>query len=276
VNPYTNILKHEAEQRVRSEIGGISGVAIQRLMAPADSKGLALTRVTIRLTGWSPSLNLFEMHWGATVDADADAGTQATSLLHQLEHRIRNQRGRLAKGMALGRAAPFGTGTMDTDAWKETEWSHLQVDRGLAILIEEHPRLASLERELSDTVFDLHQDDQGVRTGLEPFLEGESTDDDGKPFGRHMLSGREFRHDVPIAEGIFYDGSRLLMRHALPESVLLAAGGRKLGEVIDVPNVIADRLVISATQDDGETTITIHPHVESADALVREFAATPA
>lgn len=265
---YANGIKPEAEALLRSVIGAVSGVGVLRLRG--DHAG-HLIEVYVKLTGWSPSLNAFTMKWHTTVRADLAAEEQGDALVANLAAQIDMQRARLSQGLALGTAAPFGVSDMDGTV-DDTKWAHVMVDQGLALLLQErHER--GLRMEVSDSVFDLHQPDQGDRDGLETALKASITDDDCDPIGdlEHGLDGLIFHHDVVLAEGAHYDGRRLRLDRMLPETVLAIAGGRLLGDVAEVPACIADHVVTHAVRVDGTIEIHVEPHLRRAGDLQDEI-----
>jgi len=267
---YANDIKPEAEALLRSVIGAVSGVGILRLRG--DQAG-HLIEVYVKLTGWSPSLNAYTMKWHTTVRSDLDAEEQGRALVANLAAQIDMQRARLAQGLALGTAAPFGVSDMDGTV-EDTKWAHLLVDHGLAVLLQDrHDR--GLQMEVSDSVFDLHQPDQGDRDGLETALKASITDDDCHPIGEleHGIDGLVFHHDVVLAEGAHYDGRRLRLDQTLPDTVLAIAEGRRLGDVAEVPACIADHVVTQAMRVDDVIEIHVVPHLRTAGDLQDEIAA---
>lgn len=273
MNKYTNMLKPEAEARIRTEIGMISGLAIERItaMPPANMNAMGLLKVQIRLTGWSPSLNLMQMVWKPTVFMDHDATKQGDLLLERLSHRMDIQRQRFAEGLSLGTAAPFDI-ARDDDGREQTKWGHILVDRALAGMIEGR-RAGDFDREVSDAVWDLHQSDQGEFDGTETILSGECTNDDCEPIGSRMLKGRELRQDHEIAPGFVFDGAVLRIPGGLPETVLAAAVGQRLGGLVEVPTSIADRKIIGASEMEGRVGIHIESDLVPAAELLATFEA---
>lgn len=279
MNPHTNLLKPEAEARVRSKIGSISGVAIQRLTAETVKDDDVHMSVVISVTGWSPSLNRLDMHWRAVIRIADIARIQGDDLLDQVSEQMVLQRRRLDEGLALGTAAPFGVSGMDGTR-DDTKWGHILVDRGLATLFED-ARAGGFDSEVSDSVFDLHQEDHGERDGTETHLmdhmgdtdedDGIGDDEDGYPIAVHGLFGRELRHDVAIAPDALYDGSALKLRKELPDTVLAAAPGRTLSSIADVPPAIADRTIVSAERHEDWIHFRIEPVLETAGILLAEL-----
>lgn len=271
MNRFTNMLKPEAEARIRTEIGSISGLAIERItaMPPMNMNTMGLLDVRIRLTGWSPSLNILRMVWRTTVSMEDDAITQGERLVERLSDRLEIQRQRLAEGMSLGSASPFWI--CDDDGRREdTRWGHILVDRALAHMIEDR-RAGDFDREVSDVVWDLHQADDDDHDGTEMVLSGESTDDDCKPIGRRSLHGRMLRQDHEIAKGIVFDGKVVYLSARIPETIMTAAEGRTLGELVDVPASIAGRRIISVSAVKKRAEVEIETELARADVLLAAF-----
>ena len=272
MNRYTNMLKPEAEARIRTRIGSISGVSIGRMTAmPVTGARLNATtehmlEVTITLRGWSPTLNHIKMTWRCMVDDRLPGDKQARRALFDLEQRLRLQRERFAEGMTLGRASPFGVADGDDGRIEDTEVGHIQVDRALAALIGDHHAIV---REVGNTLDDLHHDEP--RDGLETDLFGEQTPEHGEESpGMHAFRRRLFIFEMPIGGGATYDGDRLIVPGALPDTVVAASIGRTLGEVADVPAPMADRVIVKAEGRGKGVAFTIAPVTSTVDELVAE------
>lgn len=257
-----------AEAAIRSAIGSISGVSIRSLEERPDTA--SGPRLDIQIEGWSPSLNRLPMTWTTGIP-DAPAADQAESMLTSLGLAIAIQKERLAQGLTLGTASPFGIASMDGYSRDDTRWDHILIDRGLAALMEAS-RQGGFASEVSNSVFDMHQPDQGPRNGRETSLEGRTTDDDCKPIGRCQLRGRTLHHDVPLGGGAVYDGLRLTLGTQIPETLLTAAIGRTLGEVVEVPAAIAGHVVTGGDTGPGRTEITVEPRLAACGVLLAEIA----
>lgn len=273
MNKYTNLLKPEAEALLRSTIGAISGVAIRRITAPPPS-GRTPIDVTVSLFGWSPSLNLVKMHWNASVD-DVDAAAQGRQLLEAFGRHIEIQRHRAAEGLALGAAAPFGMCDLDGSR-DDTQMHHILIDVGLAVLLD-MSQDDGLSVEGSNALFDVHNPENGNYDGLEEEYEGNVTDRNCDPIEdmHHGIRGRILFIDVPIGDGSF-DGLRLRLPRTLPEVALAAAFGRRLGDVVDVPDAIADHVVVEASRTEEGVCIDVEPQLKEVGLLLDGFATATA
>lgn len=273
MNPVANLIAPEAEARIRTTIGSISGTTLLRFTAtlPPNDNASRLINVCIKLFGWSPTLNRVKIHWRITIDMDQDAEAQAGQLLQKLDGVLKVQRRRFAEGMKLGKAAPFGTGDMHNYEKENTEWGHIFVDRGLAALMEKYSP-GSFASEVSDSVFDLHQNDHGERSGLEEIYMDETTCEKDEDLGMHALIGRQLLHDIRIADDVLYDGMNLRLKTQLPETILTAAVGRRLGELVDVPQEIAWHKISGYEIEYDGLIIVVKPHFELCSVLLQEIA----
>lgn len=272
MNRFTNMLKPEAEVRLRTTIGAISGLAIERLTAMPVSPAVvnATTadklEVVVKLSGWSPTLNLITMHWRCIVDDGADAARQGRQALRGMDAKLRLQRERLAEAMTLGRASPFGVADGADGHIEDTQVGHVLVDRVLAGMIGGHQTIV---REVGNTMDDLHHDEP--RDGLEIELVGEQTPEHGEDSpGMHAFRKRLFVFEMPLAGGATYDGERLTIPRRLPATVIAASIGRTLGEIADVPAPMSDRIVVKAEVRGKGVAFTVEPVTSTVDELIAE------
>lgn len=270
MNKYTNVLDPHAEATLRSTIGAISGVAIKRLTAEPMKKGGTSIDVRIRVWGWSPSLNLVKMSWRAAVPETAPA-EQGATLLEAFAQHIAIQRRRAAEGLALGTAAPFGMCDLNGGR-SDTQWRHILVDARLAVLLEES-REEGFDRESTNALFDVHNPEEGSHDGLEDEYEAEVDDDDCNPIEglHHGVRGRVLFLDTPVGDGS-YDGFRLRLPRTLPDTLLSAAVGRRLGEIVDVPIPLRDLVVTEALNTEEGIHLGIQPDLVEAGRLLDGFA----
>lgn len=264
------MLDPNAETALRRAIGSIAGLEIRRItaMPPVNNPNSNMLDVVITLNGWSPCLNLIAMVWKTTVDHSDTAEAQLAAMTTGLADQLRNQRLRQEEALSLGRASPFDVS--DEDGHRDdTQIGHILIDPVLAGMIGEGEALV---REVGNTIWDLHYDLQLDRTGLEDVIEGEQTPEYGEPSpGLHGVFGRVFLFEKPIGDaGMVYDGLRLTIPGRLPDTMLTACAGRRLGEVVDqAPPALADRIVTDAQQRDDVLTLSIEPVTVSIGEMIR-------
>lgn len=270
MNKYTNVLDPHAEAMLRSSIGAISGVAIRRIVVEPMKKSGTSINVRIGVKGWSPSLNLVKMSWRAAVP-ETPAAEQGAALLEAFAEHIAIQRRRAAEGLELGTAAPFPVCDMNGSR-SDTQWRHILVDARLAILLEEI-REEGFDRESTNALFDVHNPESGSYDGLEEEYEAEVDDDNCNPIEglHHGVRGRILFLDTPVGDGS-YDGFRLRLPRTLPDTLLSAAVGRRLGEVVEVPHALADLIVTEALTTEEGIHIGIQPDLVEAGRLLDGFA----
>lgn len=249
-------LAPRAESTVRSVIGGISGVTINTLsLVNPDVAGERPTvQVDVHLTGWSPSLHVFTMVWRATTVIDGDPDVQARRLLRSVKTQLHIQRTRLAQGLVEGTATPF---PIDGSVGG-TPVGHLTIDRGLATLMDRDME-CTLEATIALGVQLLHDDVVG--DGLEETLEFED-----------RLAGTAYRRVLAMRSGTCFGGDVFAIDQDLPESVKIAAVGRRLGDVVEVPSPIADHAITRIDDtDDGGCEIHVAPRPVRLSTLFEEW-----
>lgn len=274
MNRWTNMLDPNAETALRKEIGSIPGVEIRRItaMPPVRNPNSNKLDVVITLNGWSPCLNLISMVWEATVEHGESSAFQLGDLTIQLADHLLIQRRRQTEALSLGRASPFDV--CDDDGHRDdTQIDHILIDPLLAEMIGQGETLI---REVGNTIWDIHYDLQLDRSGLEELLQGEQTPEYGESSpGTHGVFGRIFLFDKPIpGTGMIYDGLHLTVPGRLPETMLSACAGRRLGDVVDqVPPALADRIITGAHQGGDALLLSIEPvTVSIGEIAARESA----
>jgi hypothetical protein len=241
------------EAHIRGLVGSVSGCTVEtmRWTRPATAHNAHLMHVFLQLSGWSPSLHDCGMTWRTTIQSHEDPLLLGAKLAQALSSRLSIQRERLAAGIAMGRAVPFGArpaGSADVE--------HLEIDAGLATLLamdpDQHPR---------ETVVEL------VRHVFARRFEG-LMEEVGDVCNGGALCGLRVLKGMHIADGAIYDGRSLWVQRTLPETLAAACVGRRLGELASVPSCIADHRVVNVVDDGDEGT---EFHVEPIVMLVRDI-----
>jgi len=233
-----------AEAAIRGRIGAVSGLQIDEIRTRPDAKrpakaGFRMVEVDVSLTGWSCTLHRLKMRWRETVELREGACgiEQARASKDLFALRIAKQMGRLQQGIAMGLAVPLFS-WMPTE---EIDVTHLVIDRALAeMMTERNP--AALIQMLQESIMNLHQEpDDGLRDEL---------------LGDQTAKGRTWTMLHRMTDDSFYYGDQLWTRGTLPQTVLVAVVGRRLGDVVDgAPATVADRTITAAElSDDGDGT----------------------
>lgn len=235
-----------SEAALRGAICSVSGVSVvsMKVTQPTGANTMRLAFLDVRVGGWSPSLHAIEMTWRCTMRARPDTRSLADQLLANFAQNIAEQRRRCGQGIALDVALPFGA-----MADNQLAADHMTMDRGLADMIRRSGRLgsASLTRHVGRKLYDMHR-----------------TESDGSTTLAHQdawLDGTTFSQHMPLGDDADYHGDRLWLRSGdMPETITIAAPGRRLGEIVQVPECIANHVVTSIEPaEDGGTDIWVKP-----------------
>lgn len=244
------------EAALRSAIGVIPGVAIAGISHrhKTGANEMSLAEVEIAVHGWSPSLNAIAMVWKATNRVRLGPDGQIDILRNQLADVIAAQTRRAAEGVSIGTATPFEALSAD-----ELPVGHVLMDRGLADLVTLSGRdgAPDLRRHVGHALHVLHRESHDGRSNT-------IANDD-------WIEGRVFTQMMPIGDDVTYWGDRLWVRpERIPETLRIAAVGRRLGEVAAVPACIADHVVtgIEPADDEG-SDVHVTPVLMTIDAIER-------
>lgn len=244
------------EAEIRSRIGAITGchvTEVRRMTATENigkgqngqydmaelQKSAKRERIVLFLEGWSPSLHQIDHEW--TYESPrGDPLQTARDMLTSLSSRIALQRSRAKAGVSMGTAMPLetGTSTMKVD--------HLSMDEGLiSILLENGWGLTDVR----NAVTKVH------RSSVRLDDPQELTD------YTNSLHGRTMMPSVYITDKMAFDGRKITIwtETKIPETAAAAAQGRRVGDLVDVPNAIADRII---------ETVDLMPEVDSMTILI--------
>lgn len=240
------------EVAVREAVGAISGVKVTDVLSmPLTASGSGGVRHHYHVTvhGWSPSLHLHCMDWKAAIRVDQPEDIVMAAVLQAFSRHIAIQRARRDEGIALGTATPFGTDNLKS----VVQVGHLLIDEALAgLLVEASNR--PLEDIVAQSVSDLHRNDLG--NGLET---GIYSDD--------RIEGRTFSSLVRFAPGVHYDGITVTIPIGLPDTIRAAAIGRRIGDLVELPACLAERMV-KGFEDEGEYT---YIHIETRNVPIADI-----
>lgn len=235
------------ETRLRDRLAAIPGCmpASMRTMTPSNPVNRHLLHVFVELAGWSPSLHPTAMMWRTTVRRSTDADMEDI-VAAALAERITRQESRRAHGIRLGREHPFALGERG-----QAEVDHMEIDAGLAQLL----RLTaewSVRHVAAEVVDSAHS---GRMEGL-----SEEVGDPGSAEG--SIHGIRMHKTVHLAQDLLYDGAMLWIHRRVPASLAVAAVGRRLGEIVKVPEAIAGHLVTEVADDgDNATEFHVEPNI---------------
>lgn len=230
------------EAALRSRIGSISGAfvahvttmpfSVKSVPTPAPHR-IVVHDYNVTVHGWSSSLHLHCMNWQAKVRVNQPDVLIARDVLAAFSRHIEAQERRCEQGIAMGIATPLNTDL----AKAAVPVGHMMIDGALArLMVTNRPR--PLIDQIADSVASLHRTDLG--SGVE---DGIYSDD--------RITGRTFSCLEQVGEGVYFDGYSLNIRDQLPETVKDAASGRRLGDLVDVPDFLGDH-AITDFEEDGD------------------------
>jgi len=248
-----SVLPARVEARVRSAIGAISGCHVLAVDSSPPRAANILHRpgeFSIRVAGWSPSLHQATMHWSAKDTPDATGEQRVEDILSCVKWQMTLQQRFLDWGLARGIAAPLPIpGLTSSD---KIEVGHLSMDHGLASLL--HAEGTDILTFARETVYNLNQESDGRNSAL---------------FNDEGIEDLVIHSLVKVGDHIFYDGRALWINQDVPDTILAAVVGRRLGEVAEVPAIIADHLITGTDVEniDEGFEILIKPKLHGVPAL---------
>lgn len=232
-------LKPDAARMIQESLEMTRGVKVTEVVSThmASSALAGMGMVQVRMIGWTPTLHAYEYHWQEDFCTHGSAEAQCEEILLAL--RGPNAANVLGEheGARLGILEPIdhrAPGGID----------HMNVDRSVVAL---------LARDGGDAK-------EALRGIVAQFIEmpgyegrgGIMECDDG------YASGLRLFPKVRLGEA-FYDGGWLQTRTFLPETVMEAAVGRRLGDLVAVPDEIADRMIVIAVNDKKGARFDVTP-----------------
>lgn len=225
---------------IRQRAGAISGVVVTDVyLSPSMGtiSGVEGTRriLNVQLEGWSPSLHRQRMHWKANIRTDQQVDLVVKSAIQAFSSHLDRQRSRLKAGFTLGVSTPFN---VDFDKGG-VPVDHILIDRTLAhLLVVQDDR--QIEEIVAEAISDLHRTDVG--NGLEDAI-----------YNDDRIHERTFSSLVKLGQGVYYDGVSLTIPQSLPEAVRTAAVGRRCGDLVDLPFVLCEHVILQI-EDEGDYT----------------------
>ena len=275
-------------QAAWSAIGAVPGCTLDTVaFANASSTPQShLRSMAVTLTGWSPSLHKVPMTWRIPMDLGPHRtrpahDVHAEFLVKQMRRLMDIQRSRAAAGLALGCATP-----LRADGGAPSPCAHLHADASvLALMIDRAQRQGDTP---GDTI-------KGLIALPISSMHNEVRDYDGGPGlkGREMgvrevdglrlvdptwnvTEDRSMRsyspadaystpapppprrpNDPPV---VTVGGSIVMVSGStLPETAIVAATGRTVGEVADIHPLLASRRIARADMGDDWFALTMEP-----------------
>jgi len=237
---------------LRAVIGELPGVVASGVASHRRINGMQYVDLVVQ--GWSPSLHAHRMRWGTKTSEVGSTDDQVAAALGGLAAELDNQRARIARAAKLGIDKPLPAGD-------HAPIYHMRIDEGLAALMLE--RDADFERFM-----------RTIRRSVSTLNAMSSSGWHDSLVGDDSIDGDRWSRRVELAPGVGYDGRQLEIQNvALPDSIISAAAGRLLGEVVEVPSAIADHVVVAASTFVNETlpprtAIIVKPRYTTVMALM--------
>lgn len=242
-------------------IGAVPGCLLSSLdLITTDRRPDPRPSIQAALSGWSPTLHRVNMRWTTLLPNDWPVDRLSDPdfvprLARLFGAKIALQRARAAAGIAIGAALPLKATYEST-----IRYDHLHVDRAafalsLSGMVAAHRSgtasiikpLNAVDKTIQPLVFALHRTAEAYLGG--PYLKNnghlaEEVASDNGPL-------RAMRVPANVRGMIFMSGAHLQLREQdLPDSLLLAAPGRRLGDVVDVQPVLNGRRIVEAGRAD--------------------------
>lgn len=232
-----------------SMVGSIPGCLLTSLDLLASNHSTG-ARISLRaqLLGWSPSLHEKSMRWTSLIPKGWDVPDIANPdflpvLTRMFGAKLAFQRSRATAALAVGAALPM---TVSDHA---LPIDHMHADRGALILALRMPRSTSrvTSRSFANSIRQMvscaHQDAVDYNGGAR--LEGNG----GmiEEVGMRDATLRTVRVSASLGGIVSMWGSHLQLRGTdLPDTMVAAAVGRRLGDLVDVDPVLASRTILDA------------------------------
>lgn len=267
-------MKPHVAASLHSLIGAIPGCALDRRIRGSGSStmGASTMRHILIVDGWSPSLQECRMQWQVALSSSLDPKEQLQEALSQIDGEIAVQKDRAAAGLALSQPVPFEISSMHP-----TDIGHLHADASLiATLLDEdrHPNAGSygcatrLDR-IAHIVNEIHSEGRDYSGGR--ILMGRNARI-LEQSGRRVV---EFHHDIrhPSRDDINgiakITGQSIVINGAtLPDTILAAAPGRRVGEIAQLNSTVDARRIRSVRQKAERLTITMEPAPVKLESLM--------
>lgn len=232
-------LHPDAARMIQESLEATRGVKVTEIvsthMASSALQGMGM--VQVKLTGWAPTLNAYAYHWQEDFCTYGGADSQCDEILRLLQGpNAANVLGE-ERARELGIAEPVDHRAPDGI-------DHLLVDRSVVgLLSRDGGDAKGALRSVVSQILDM------------PGFEGRG---DVMDCDEGYASGIRLMPKVRLGDA-FYDGGWLQTRQVLPETLLEAAVGRRLGDVAAVPPEIADRIVMIAVNDRKGARLDVAP-----------------
>lgn len=256
-------------QAAWSAVGAVPGCSFAHLSTGtrhhADPN---VASIVVGITGWSPTLHQVEIEYELTIRAPASStlapGSGAprgdeepgliAAVLEALDTPLSLQRRRAARAALEGIAMPIGNAS-----YQPSELSHIHLDASHAAIVIErsmhHGQLPgdAMRSFLSLNLASLHREavdhPGGHSLGSDVI---DTYDHDGRSnaaFLTDLLSDERFAHE---GIGASMKGHRVSVSGmVVPDTALLAAIGRPLGDLVDLHPYLGHRIVAAAETTDA-------------------------
>jgi len=274
--PNLDMLRSEVVHACEEALLEVPGLSALRTTA---RMGIKTWHVACEMQGWSPSLHRTAMRWtaGMKCPPDDQCGGRAAGLRRSVRtmfaDELRTQGDLAAKAARLGIREPLEMVSAATAAGSGgVRMDHVLIDRHLLAMVvgvicdvsdDGMADGESLSRQLAFDMATAHEDCIGdgasvkgtnLLRKLETTVSTHRAPDGGveallRP--THVLHGGS-----PLAT---FDGMRLVVLSALPETAAAAARGRPVGDVVATSTSIDRRRVASIVVTDKATAMLVEP-----------------
>ena len=258
----------DAYQSIWRAICHIPGVTLSHVTAdPARAEGMGWD---VGIDGWSQTLHALSIEWNVGIDPVAP-DLLGTAIVHKLQPHLAVQSRRSREGLEAGTALPF----RPHDGYRRI--AHAIADRtAIGCILDEGERNGwrpdvMVQSRILRPHDELHRGAIDHRGGR--ILSDESigvVDEIGERFLQLHATLPGTRVNL-VGEVLTVAGPRM------PETVLSAAIGRRVGDLVAIHPLVDERTVSSVVNHDGFVAVTLVPdRVRMSDVLEGVDAAHPA
>ena len=235
-------LKADASRLIREAIEEIRGVRVEEVTGVHSASSLLdYAQVQVTLVGWSPSLHAFRYVWQGEVDVPLGARDQCRQLLHEIRLEMGQQILRETEAKRHGIHQPINI-TPTAAPWA---FDHIEVDQGTALLMRN--REFGAKGTITAILEALHANHDG-------------DDNSGMLIGNDgTLHGARVAIEIAFGEEACWTDGELAVTQQLPDSIVHATVGRRLGDVAKLPDAIGGRIVTSVEQGPDGATFRTDP-----------------
>lgn len=258
-------LDGEIHHVIATLFGQVPGVILRQLRV--TSVGDHATSLTADVEGWSPTLHLIRASYTRTVRHQRDMSIDPEDAHKAFVEATLEQFNRSRAGIHMGIHAPLELKLIEKSPVMikpgVPEMRHLLVDSSWPVVAATTPEAARAI--LRKIILSLHEE----------AYEGGSFLADGEALAIECGLGRVIGEQADVYGGAFgatFDGLSINLRASLPETMIVAAAGRPLRSVVELHPALNNRIIKTATSNDGRISIQLVPSLLCFDDIEQSFA----